>query len=216
MDREELEEDTGNKNKININKPWSKFIGVSNGLSLFILGYFALIITFVLDYINDNSEKFINNLFKYLGSLDKSLIFMFLISILSISIGKYIMRKQGRELFLGKFLKHHSAKIDLFIAIVTFLMIALFITFELSIYFRWTLLLKPIVWLIEKKITLTLVSLLLSFYMVFALIESFETITMIILRIVNRFYEEIPLPQDRYALLISFIGIAISLITLIK
>lgn len=213
MLKEKLSESKLDKMKRKAKETWRESVNKSNGLTLIVVGYMTIIIVFLFDYADDNSKELINKLFSYLGTLNKWLVFLFLLSIISISMGKYVIRKNGEQLFLGKFLKQHAIKVDLFIVISTVLIIVIFTIIKLSIHYEWILLLKPILWLINKQFTLSVVSLILSFYIVFAVIEFYETITIIVLGIVNKFYEEIKLPLDRYTLLIGFIGIIISLIT---
>lgn len=212
MDKKQVSGSNEYKKKNPIKKVFIEMIDVSNGLHAIVLGYTLVIVILLLKYVSDNSEALVNNFFSYFETWNSWLIFCLLMAILSISFGKYIMRKKQATLFLEKFLKHSVIKIDLFMVLVTSMTIAVFLIFKLSIYFEWGILLKMFVWLLGKESTLWIVSLIICTYIVFALIEIFETITIVILAFVNKFYDEINSPLDRYTLLIAFIGVIVSLI----
>lgn len=202
------------KAKIHFKQQISK-ISKKDSIHFFASGYLLLIGTFAIDNLYKNSEKLINTLFNYLGNLRAELVLMFFLSILIISFGKYIMRKNHTISFLDKFFKY-ATSIDIFIVMTTVMLSIVFLVFKISVKFNIILLLNLFVWLMEKPITAMLFSVVLVIYILFIAIELFETIAVALISIINKIYEEIQPSLDRYTLLIAISTTLVSLIALMK
>lgn len=205
----------------------------TRSIFLYVVGYMLFLVTLILDLLEKNSEKLgtmLNALFNYLGKSSTTIIIMLLVSITFMSFGKLLMRINKTISFSTKYYRILFSLMDIFISIISIMSFIFYSVFNLTLYFKVTIMLDLFVKLNNEKILMG-VSIILVLYIYFIFLELIETIFRVfyflfnkiykgILNFSNSFHNDIREAADRYSIMITIVGLIsglfISLITILK